>query len=472
MRLTSRECRSYIAGMTHAIVLAAGKGTRMRSPLAKVLHPLLGEPLIAYPLRALVHAGVRDFTVVVGHAASEVEAAVRALPFLAESALRFVLQSEQRGTGHAVQLALAAAPEADAFFIASGDTPHVEGEILQRLASERGSAPLSVLVAEVAEASGLGRVVTQGARIQRIVEERDADAATRAVRLVNAGAYHVQGAFLREHIVALAPHNAQHELYLTDLVSEAAGEAVAVVAPETVALGVNSQAELARSGRLLRQAIVRRWHDAGVTIEEDALIGPAVTCEAGARIERGATLLGATHVGAGAVIEHHAHLDHVRVGAGAIVRAFSYAEHATLGAATRLGPMARLRGQAELLAGAEVGNFCEVKASVIGKQSKSHHVSYLGDATIGDGVNIGAGTIICNYDGFNKPHSRIGDGTFVGSNSTLVAPVDIGRGAYVAAGSVITRPVADEALAIGRARQENKEGYATKLRAQLKAKKP
>lgn len=457
--------------MTHAIVLAAGKGTRMRSPLAKVLHPLLGEPLIAYPLRALVQAGVSDFTLVVGHAAAQVEAAVRALPFLANATLRFVLQAEQRGTGHAVQMALAEAPPAETYFIASGDTPHIDGELLLRLASERGSAPLSVLVAEVGDATGLGRVVMQGAHIARIVEERDADVATRAGRVVNAGAYHVRGDFAREHIAALHPHNAQHELYLTDLVTAAAGAAIAVSGPEGAALGVNSQAELARSGRLVRQAIIRRWHDEGVTIEDDALIGPAVTCEPGARIERGATLLGTTHIGASAVIEHHAHLESVQVGAGARVRAFSYAENAELGVGAQLGPMARLRGQAKLLEGAEVGNFCEVKASTIGKRSKSHHVSYLGDATIGEGVNIGAGTIICNYDGFNKPKSRIGDRTFVGSNSTLVAPVDIGADAYIAAGSVITKPVADDALALGRARQENKDGYASKLRGQLKARK-
>lgn len=463
--------RSYIAGMTHAIILAAGKGTRMRSPLAKVLHPLLGEPLIAYPLRALLQAGVTDFTLVVGHAAAEVEAAVRGLPFLAGATLRFVLQAEQRGTGHAVQIALLAAPPSPAYFIASGDTPHIDGELLQRLASERGAAPLSVLVAEVGDASGLGRVVTRDTRIERIVEERDADASTRALRLVNAGAYHVRGDFARQHIAGLQPHNAQHELYLTDLVGAAAGEAVAVSGPEAAALGVNSQAELARSARIVRQAIIRRWHDAGVTIEDDALLGPAVTCEAGARIERGATLLGTTFVGAASVIEHHAHLDSVRVGAGARVRAFSYAENAELGAAAQLGPLARLRGQAKLLDGAEVGNFCEVKASTIGKKSKAHHVSYLGDATIGEGVNIGAGTIICNYDGFNKPKSRIGDRTFVGSNSTLVAPVDIGSDAYIAAGSVITKAVADDALALGRARQENKDGYASKLRGQLKAKK-
>ncbi len=464
--------RTYIGIVSEiaALLLAAGKGTRMRSPLAKVLHPLLGEPLIFYPLQALYEAGVRDVTIVIGHAAEAVERSVRALPLARAMSLRFVLQNEQRGTGHAVQVALSAAPKADLYLIASGDTPHVDADTFRRLQS--GGAPLSVLVAEVADATGLGRVVLSGDRIVAIVEERDADAATKKVSLVNAGAYAVRGDFLAREIATLTPHNAQNELYLTELVDRAKGEALAIRATDpNAALGVNSQTELARSARLLRQSINRRWQETGVTLDDDALVGPRVYLEAGALIERDVTLLGTTHVAAGAYIEHHAHLDSVTVGRGARVLAFSYAENASVGEDAQLGPMARLRAKAELLQGAQVGNFCEVKNSVIGEKSKAHHVSYLGDATLGRGVNIGAGTIICNYDGFTKAHSTIADGVFVGSNSTLVAPADIGEQAYIAAGSVITKPVPGDALALGRARQENKIGYASKLRSMLQARK-
>lgn len=457
-----------------AIVLAAGKGTRMRSPISKLLHPVLGEPLVLHPLRALRQAGVDHFIVVVGHAREEVESAVRRAWFLKDMQVDFVEQTEQRGTGHAVMVALSALhAEAKQVVIACGDSPHLGATDIRHLVDQRGAAPLTVLAATVEDPTGLGRMECKGHLVTRIVEQRDADATMQQVRLVNAGAYCVDASFLRQHITTLEPKNAQGELYLTDLVVRAEGKTVCVEAlhPDVV-LGVNSQQELMRSQRKLVAERLNHWMDQGVCVEhDDVVIGPDVVLAPGARVERGVTLLGRTKVAARAVIEHHAHLVDCEVGVGASVKPFSFAEDSFIGEAAQVGPWARLRKGAKLMNGAEVGNFCEVKASTIGEKSKSHHVSYLGDATIGSGVNIGAGTIICNYDGFNKPQSVIGDRVFVGSNSTLVAPVTIGNDAYIAAGSAITQEVPKEALAIGRARQENKLGYATKLRAGLQAKK-
>ncbi len=455
-----------------AIVLAAGKGTRMRSPRPKLLHSVLGEHLVSYPLRALHACGVRQYVIVVGHAAKEVETAIRALPFLEGSTLVFAEQTPQLGTGHAVQVALGAARfAAREWLIVCGDSPHLEAKALRALlaARKRARAPVAVLGAELADPSGYGRLVCDKKRLLRIVEERDASDEERALRLVNAGAYAVTSEFLVRAVRALRPKNVQRELYLTDIVAAAGGAAVYARAdlPDVV-LGVNSQAELARSQALLGQLIVRRWQDRGVTIEPgDVVIGPRVELEPGAVIERGATLLGATRVRTGAHIEHHAHLFDVLVGPRSRVKAFTYAENAELGTGAQVGPSSRLRTGAVIEDGAEIGNFCEVKKTRVKKKAKSHHVSYLGDAEIGSGTNIGAGTIICNYNGFTKPFSRIGADAFIGSNSTLVAPVVIENDAYVAAGSVITEPVPKGALAFGRARQETKPGYARVLKAKL-----
>lgn len=446
----------------------------MRSPISKLLHPLLGEPMVYHPLRALKRAGVQHFIVVVGHEREKVEAAIKKAWFLSDAKLDFVVQSEQRGTGHAVSVAMPAlGANEGGVLIACGDSPHLFEDELQRLVTERGTAPISMLAAEVADPTGLGRVIAVNGKAQRIIEHKDANEGERQNRLVNAGAYSVDAKFLREKINTLEPKNAQGELYLTDLVTAAAGNCVCVTArsPEVV-LGVNSQQELMRSQRLLSERLLGQWMDAGVSIEHnDVVIGADVVLAPGARLERGVTLLGRTRVEQEAVIEHHAHLQDVHVRQNAVIKPYTFAEDSEVGVAASVGPWARLRKGTVLDEGAEVGNYCEVKATRLGKKAKSHHVSYLGDATIGAQVNIGAGTIICNYDGVNKPHSVIGERVFVGSNSTLVAPVRIGDDAYIAAGSTITKEVPGEALGFGRARQENKEGYATKLRASLRAKK-
>ncbi len=457
-----------------AIVLAAGKGTRMRSPKSKLLHPLLGEWLVYYPLRALADVGVKRFVIVVGHEAEEVKSAISSLAFLQSARIDYVVQEPQRGTGHAVQVALTGlATPAAQWIIACGDSPHLDAPSLQALIDQKGAHKVSVLAANVPNPFGYGRMITRDGKLERIVEQRDANDDEQKVNLVNAGAYAVDHAFLADAIAKLTPKNAQNELYLTDIVPAAKGDAVMCVAKSSdVVLGVNSQAELMRSTAIVQATIVHTWQERGVTIEaSDVTIGPRVTIEAGAYIQRGVTLLGTTAIGASAIIEHHAHLDNMKVHEHARVRAFTYGEDSEIGARAQVGPVSRLRAGSVLEEAAEVGNFCEVKKTHVKSKAKAHHVSYLGDAEIGSGTNIGAGTIICNYNGFTKPFSRIGADVFIGSNSTLVAPVAIEDGAYVAAGSVITEPVSQETLAIGRARQTNKEGYAKQLKAKLAAAK-
>ncbi len=457
-----------------AIVLAAGKGTRMRSPKSKLLHPLLGEWLVYYPLRALADVGVERFVIVVGHEAEEVKAAISSLSFLKHAAIDYVVQAPQRGTGHAVQVALeGVTTHATKWIIACGDSPHLDVASLRALVDTKGAHKVSVLAANVSDPSGYGRMITRDGKLERIVEQRDANDEEKSVTLVNAGAYAVDHAFLREAVMALTPKNAQNELYLTDIVPAANGDAVMCVARSAdVVLGVNSQAELMRSTAIVQAAIVHAWQEQGVTIEAaDVTIGPRVKIEAGAFIQRGVTLLGETHIGASSLIEHHAHLDNVKVSEHARVRAFTYGEDSEIGPRAQVGPVSRLRAGSVLEEAAEIGNFCEVKKTRLKAKAKAHHVSYLGDAEIGSGTNIGAGTIICNYNGFTKPFSKIGANVFVGSNSTLVAPVNIEDGAYIAAGSVITEPVSSETLAIGRARQTNKEGYAKQLKQKLQANK-
>jgi bifunctional UDP-N-acetylglucosamine pyrophosphorylase / glucosamine-1-phosphate N-acetyltransferase len=461
-----------------AIVLAAGKGTRMCSPRSKLLHPLLGEPLVAFPLRALHDAGVRRFVIVVGHEADDVKKAIAAMSFLVGCELSFAVQEPQNGTGHAVQVALdsvASDSEASEWLIACGDSPHLDADACKRLLETRAHhhAKVAVLGANVSAPRGYGRLVCDGHRLERIVEEKDASEAERAITLVNAGAYAVDGAFLKRAIFALEPKNAQKELYLTDIVTAAAGGAVfAGAAHPDVVLGVNSQAELARSHSLLTARIIAEWQVKGVSIEPgDTVIGPRVKLAPGVVLERGVTLLGETEVGELSYVEHHAHLHDMKVGARVRVKAFTYAEKSELGNTSQVGPVSRIRAGSVIEEGAEIGNFCEVKNTRVKKKGKAHHVSYLGDAEIGSNTNIGAGTIICNYDGFSKPFSRIGADVFIGSNSTLVAPVEIADRAYVAAGSVITHPVPEDALAIGRARQDTKHDYAKNLKAKLKARK-
>jgi len=455
-----------------AVVLAAGKGTRMKSGLAKVLHPLGGKPLAFYPVRAALEAGAAPVVVVVGHQAAEVEAALRAA--FPEAPLRFALQAEQKGTAHAVLSAKAAlrgvkGPVA----ILSGDTPMLRAETLRAVvkAQARAKAPLAIGTMELPEPRGYGRVLRDEAgRPVRIAEEKDASAAERQVREVNAGLYCADAAFLWRSLARVDARNAQGEFYLTDLVSMAARKApaVAVAVDPLEASGVNDREELARAGRILQQRRSAALLVSGVSIEvperflcdEGVVVGPDTVVEPDVRLR------GATRIGPGCTIGQGAVISDAVLAAGVTVRPYTVIEGpATVGERAILGPFSRIRPGSELGEGTHVGNFVETKKTRLGKGSKANHLAYLGDAVIGAGVNVGAGTITCNYDGEKKHPTTIGDGAFIGSDSILVAPIEIGAGAYVAAGSTVTQAVPAGALALGRAQQVNKEGWVERKRA-------
>ncbi len=455
-----------------AVVLAAGKGTRMKSRTAKVLHELGGRPLAYYPIKRALDAGARPVVVVVGHQAEAVEAAISAAR--PGAPIRFAVQEQQLGTAHAV---LAAKPGLRGWkgpvAILSGDTPLLEEETLRRVVAARARARAAIAFAtmELDAPRGYGRVVRDPkGRPARIVEEKDATESERALREVNAGLYCADAAFLWKALARVGSDNAQKELYLTDLVAMAArsGGAASVPVDAAEAAGVNDREELARAARVLLRRRASALMRAGVSIEdperfdcdEGVEIAPDVAIEPGVR------LLGRTRVGAGCRIGAGAILRDAILAPNVTVRPYTIIEESTVASAAILGPFSRLRPGSDIGEGAHVGNFVETKKTRLGKGSKANHLAYVGDATVGAGVNIGAGTITCNYDGEKKHETRIGDGAFIGSDSILVAPIEIGAGAYVAAGSTLTQAVPPGALALGRARQENKEGWVERRRAE------
>jgi bifunctional UDP-N-acetylglucosamine pyrophosphorylase/glucosamine-1-phosphate N-acetyltransferase len=459
-----------------AVILAAGKGTRMKSATAKVLHELSGKPLAWYAVRAALDAGAAPVVVVVGHQAEAVEARLRAE--LPDAPLRFARQDRQLGTAHAVLAAKAAlrgvtGPVA----ILSGDVPLLSAATLKRVVSARGRAraPLAVATMLLAEPRGYGRILRDArGRPVRIVEEKDASPSERELQEVNAGLYCADAAFLWKALARVGSSNAQGEFYLTDLVALAARRAPAVgVAVEPLeASGVNDREELARAGAVLQRRRASALMKAGVTLEtperflcdEGVEVGPDTVVEPDVRLR------GATRIGPGCRIGQGAVLADAVLAAGVTVRPYTVIEGpATVGSGAILGPFSRIRPGSELAEGVHVGNFVETKKTRLGKGSKANHLAYLGDAVVGAGVNVGAGTITCNYDGEKKHQTTIGDGAFIGSDSILVAPIEIGAGAYVAAGSTITQTVPAGALALGRAQQVTKEGWVARRQAEKAA---
>ncbi|HTN53216.1 MAG TPA: bifunctional UDP-N-acetylglucosamine diphosphorylase/glucosamine-1-phosphate N-acetyltransferase GlmU [Anaeromyxobacter sp.] len=454
-----------------AVVLAAGKGTRMKSGKAKVLHAVAGRPLAYYPVKRALEAGAVPVVVVVGHQGDEVRAALEAA--LPGAPLRFAVQARQLGTAHAV---LAARPALRGYSgpvaILSGDTPLLRAATLRAVVSARARAraPLALAAMTLDAPRGYGRIVRDGrGRAARVVEEKDASEAERELREVNAGLYCAESGFLWRALRRVGAGNAQREFYLTDLVAMAArsrGAAVVAVPPEEAA-GVNDRIELARAGRVLVGRLAEAFMRAGATIEDPSRFD----CDEGVEIERdvviepGVRLRGKTRIGAGSVVGTGALLTDAVVARGVTIKPYTVIDESTVGAGAILGPFSRIRPGSEIGEGAHVGNFVETKKARLGKGSKANHLTYLGDAVIGAGVNVGAGTITCNYDGERKNPTTIGDGAFIGSDAILVAPIEIGAGAYVAAGSTLTDPVPPGALALGRARQVNKEGWAAGRKA-------
>ncbi len=429
------------------VVLAAGQGKRMRSRLPKVLHPVLGWPMLAHVLHAAEQLAPAGIAVVVGEHAAQIRAA------LGDPAnVRWARQEKPRGTGDAVAASLACweANIVDVLVLC-GDTPLVSSALLRSLveARRKHEAALALAVMRPQDPRGYGRIVRDAdGTIARVVEEADADAKVRAIAEVNAGIYCFAADFLRAQISRLSADNAQGELYLPDLVALARKQQRAVVAVEVAeeeALGVNDRVQLARAERILQRRIIQEWQRKGVTIEqpETVRIEMGVAIGEDTVIHAGCQLLGEVHIGDGCELGPYAVLRDVWLDDGVRVLPFSVLEgpETELAAGARVGPFARLRPGARLGEDVRVGNFVEVKNSVLGRGTKANHLTYLGDAEIGEGCNIGAGTITCNYDGANKHKTVIEDDVFVGSDTKLIAPVRVGKGATIGAGSIITKDV-------------------------------
>ncbi|HEY8089795.1 MAG TPA: bifunctional UDP-N-acetylglucosamine diphosphorylase/glucosamine-1-phosphate N-acetyltransferase GlmU [Polyangiaceae bacterium] len=460
---------------TTAIVLAAGQGTRMKSALPKVMHAVGGLPIVHFGIQAALDAGCEDVVVVVGHGRQAVEDYVgKAFP---GGRVRTAVQEQQRGTGDAARAGLAAvSARAQRLLVMNGDVPLVRGDDLRAVLAplDTNELPtLSLATCVVADPTGYGRILRKDRKVVLIREHRDLrDDEERAVREINAGIYAANVALVREGLAALTPNNAQGELYLTDVVAFAsnAGEIVTTVElGEDVLAGINDRAQLADIDRLMQARIVKGWRTAGVTVRDGARIEAAVVLEADVTVEGAAVLRGRTRVGRGSTIDVGCVLTDVEVGERVNLRPYSIATDSRIGPGAQIGPFAHLRPGSDIGEDAHVGNFVETKKTRMARGAKANHLAYLGDGVIGEGANIGAGTIFCNYDGFRKHTTTVGDGAFIGSDSQLVAPVTIGANAYVGTGTTVTRDVPADALAIGRAKQENKDGYAPRLRARLKA---
>jgi len=449
-----------------AIVLAAGEGTRMRSALPKVAHEVLGIPLVRWVVDAVLGAGIAQVVTVVGHGAEAVSALV--------PETECVIQEAQLGTGDAVRAAARALAEFDGpVVVVAGDVPLVRaGTIAALLESFRASdGACTLLTAFIPDPAGYGRIVRDEAGlVTGIVEQKDLSADQLGIDECNVGIYCFDARALFDALAHITPANAQGEYYLTDVVARLHGEGRpvhgVVLTDVDESHGVNTRVQLAAAGRILQRRINERHMLDGVTMTDPDLvwIGPAVTIGRDVVIEPMTTIAGATCVGEGAHIGPNTRILDSTIEAGATVEQ-SIVRGATIGPHAAVGPNAFLRPGTVLESGARAGSFVEVKNSTIGEGSKVPHLSYMGDATIGAGVNVGAGSITCNYDGWEKRRTVIGDGAFIGSDTMLVAPVEIGEGAATGAGSAITKDVPPGALGIGRAEQRNVEGWSDRRKA-------
>jgi bifunctional UDP-N-acetylglucosamine pyrophosphorylase/glucosamine-1-phosphate N-acetyltransferase len=448
-----------------AIVLAAGEAKRMRSARPKVLHALCGRPLIAYPVGAARAVGAR-VVVVVGRAADEVRASVAP-----EAAATFVEQKERLGTGHAVlQTHVACGDAAGTILVLPGDVPLLSEATLRRLVEHHvaSRAAATLLTAEVADPTGYGRVVREQGRPIGIVEQRDASAAQREIREIGTSVYCFDAQRFWPALAQVTPDNAQHEYYLTDVIGilHRQGEPLEAVITDdpSECLGVNDRRQLAELGGIMRRRILDRLMAAGVTVIDPATtyVDDTVTIGMDTVLHPNVSLAGRTVVGAECVVSAGCQVTDTTIADGVLLKPYCVLAESTVETGAQLGPFCHLRPLSHVGANAKIGNFVELKKSKIGRGSKVPHLSYVGDTQMGEGVNVGAGTITCNYDGAKKHETVIGDGVFVGTNSSLVAPLTIGEGAYVAAGSVITKNVPPGALAVARGRQETREGWVSR----------
>jgi len=447
---------------TLALILAAGKGTRMRSAQAKVLQPVGGKAMIVHLLETLQELTLERTAVVFGYQGEQLRACIEP----AWPQIQWIAQTEQRGTGHAVQMAMAEIAQTERTLILFGDTPLVRASTLQRLLDASQESGFALLSAVVDNPFGYGRIVRDAdGSVSAVVEEKDASETQRAITEINTGMMVVARDILTTHLPQLQNNNAQGEYYLPDLVAlhrAAGGRISAIIADDAEeTMGINTRSQQAQAEAVYRRRQAQALLDAGVTLIDPARIDIHGTVSAGRDvvIEANVVIKGTVSLGENVYIESGCVLDNCTIGARARVYSHSRLEHCSVGANAQVGPFARLRPKTVLDEGVRIGNFVETKAATIGKGSKVNHLSYIGDAVIGSAVNIGAGTITCNYDGANKYRTTLGDRVFIGSNSALVAPVNIGDGATIGAGSVITKDVPAEQLALTRSEQKIISGW-------------
>jgi len=462
-------------GVFAIVIMAAGKGTRLKSRRAKVLHEVGGQPLLAHVIRAAKEiVPAEDVYVIVGHQAEAVQKAVAPL------GVKFILQAEQRGTGHAIMCARESAQRYQNILVLSGDVPLIRPETIALLRDFHLSkkAAMTILTAEPADPFGYGRVLRAGTgsdRVKAIVEQKALTKSQQKTREINSGIYAFATKPLFANIDRLSTDNAHHEFYLTDMAAllvKAKANVLALKADEpSEVLGANTLAELSTLDALLRFRKAYALMAAGVTIyrPETCVIDPEVEIGADTILEPFVQVLGKTQIGSDCRIRSFSVISDSVIAGNVLIRPGCIIDQSQIAAGALIGPYSHLRPGSEIGEGAHVGNFVEVKKSRLGRGAKANHLTYLGDSDIGAQVNVGAGTITCNYDGVNKHMTVIEEGAFIGSDSTLVAPVRIGKGAYVAAGSTITEDVPDDALALGRARQTTKEGWARNRRHRAKS---
>lgn len=450
-----------------AVVLAAGKGTRMKSGVIKVLHPVAGPPMLSWPVSAAREAGATPVVLVIGHQANAVQGLFRG-----DGSILCAMQEQQLGTGHAVACALdALSGFRGTVLILCGDTPLLRPETLSDLLKFHAdhAAVVTVLTAVMDDPHGYGRVVRdEDGRVMRIVEQKDADPEEQDIREINSGIYCMESDFLFENIRSIGNNNAQQEYYLTDLVAIAVRKGLTCLAmPAADAdeiMGINDRVQLAEAARILRRRINRELMLSGVTLidPEQTYIDQGVSIGADTVVHPNCHIGGETVIGRGCEIEQGVSISACGIGDGCHIKAGSVLEGSELHEDVAVGPMAHLRPGTVLHSHVKIGNFVETKKMLMGEGSKASHLTYLGDAEIGCDVNIGCGTITCNYDGVNKHRTVIGDGVFIGSDVQLVAPVTVGRNSLVAAGTTVTIDVEPDSLAIARVPQVNKVGWRLK----------
>lgn len=449
----------------NVVILAAGMGKRMQSALPKVLHPLAGKPLLRHVIDTARGLSPQKLCVIYGHGGAAVPEMAATVAESTGSTIDTALQEPQQGTGHAVMQAVPQLDDDQPTIVLYGDVPLTTVATLRRLVEAAGSDKLGILTVEQANPFGLGRIVREDGKIVRIVEEKDATEAERAIKEINSGIMAIPTRHLKKWLAALSNNNAQGEYYLTDIVAQAVADGVPVVSSqpsgEWEVAGVNSKVQLAELERRHQLNIAHALLERGVTLMDPARIDVRgeLICGRDVTIDVGCVFEGRVELADGVRIGAHCVLVDATVGAGANIKPFSHIDDATIGAASQIGPYARLRPGTTLGEDVHIGNFVEVKNSTVAAHSKANHLAYVGDATIGLRVNIGAGVITCNYDGANKFRTVIEDDVFVGSDTQLIAPVTVGKGATLAAGTTLTKDAPAGKLTISRSKQVTIENW-------------